>query len=82
MIPARESPESDPPPYRLAAPSNELWDMARMTEEFQADDQTIRRWVRERRLPGPTLRRGGRAFWDPADVETFRRNRLRRIGAE
>jgi hypothetical protein len=82
MIPAHGSPESDPPPYRLAAPSNELWDMARMTEEFRADDQTVRRWVREGRLPGPTLRRGGRAFWDPADVTPFRDRRLHRIGAE
>ena len=32
--------------------------------------------------PGPTLRRGRRAFWNPADVDLFRRQRLRRIGAE
>jgi MerR HTH family regulatory protein len=82
MIPAHESPKSDSPPYRLGAPSNAVWDMARVIEELRADDQTIRRWVREGKLPGPTLRRRGRALWDPADVEPFRRRRLHRIGAE
>ena len=56
--------------------------MARWNAELRADDQTIRRWVREGKLSGPTLRRGGRALWDPADVESFRRKRLHRIGAE
>jgi hypothetical protein len=69
-------------PFRLHPLSDQLWDMARMIREFRADDQTIRRWVRERRLPGPCLRRDGRAFWDPSDVEFYRRKRLRRIGAE
>jgi hypothetical protein len=69
-------------PFSLNSLPTELWDIARMVEELRADDQTIRRWVREKRLPGPILRRGGRAFWDPADVESFRRSRLHRIGAE
>ena len=69
-------------PFRLDSLPIELWDMARMIREVRADDQTIRRWVRKRRLPGPSLRRGGRAFWDPASVDFFRRKRLRRIGAE
>jgi hypothetical protein len=69
-------------PFRLDSVPDVLWDMARMILELRADDQTIRRWVRERRLPGPTLRRGGRAYWSPADVHFFRRQRLRRIGAE
>ena len=69
-------------PFRLDPIPTELWDMARMIEELRADDQTIRKWVREGKLPRPTLRRGGRAYWDPADVEPFRRRRLHRIGAE
>jgi hypothetical protein len=69
-------------PFRLSPLPNELWDMARMIDELRADDQTIRRWVREGHLPRSCLRRNGRAFWDPADVEHFRRTRLRRIGAE
>jgi DNA-binding transcriptional MerR regulator len=68
-------------PFRLESVPATLWDMARMTEELRADDQTIRRWVREGVLPPPSLRRVGRAYWSPADVEPFRRKRLRRIGA-
>jgi hypothetical protein len=68
--------------FRLETLPEQLWDMARMALELWADDQTIRRWVRERRLSGPTLRRGGRAYWDPTHVHFFRRQRLRRIGAE
>lgn len=68
--------------FRLDPIPPELWDMARMIEELRADDQTIRRWIREGKLPGPTLRRGGRAFWDPAKVEPYRSKRLHRIGAE
>jgi hypothetical protein len=69
-------------PFRLFPPPGELWDMARMIDEVRADDQTVRRWVREGRLPGPCLRRNGRTYWDPADVESFRRKRLRHIGDE
>jgi hypothetical protein len=69
-------------PFRLSPIPGELWDMARMVDELRADDQTVRRWVREGRLPRPCLRRNNRAFWNPADVACFRRNRLRRIGAE
>src|SRR5262245_2264071 len=69
-------------PFRLDPLPGELWDMARLVNELRAGDQTIRRWVREGRLPGPCLRRNGRAYWDPADVAFFRRTRLRRIGAE
>jgi hypothetical protein len=68
--------------FRLESPPDALWGMARMVNELLADDQTIRRWVRERRLPGPCLHRRGRAYWDPADVNFFRRQRLHRIGAE
>ena len=68
-------------PFRLESVPTELWDMARMIDELRADDQTIRRWVREGVLPPPSLRRRGRAYWNPADVEPFRRRRLRRIGA-
>jgi hypothetical protein len=67
--------------FRLESVPCQLWDMARMTDELRADDQTIRRWVREGVLPPPSLRRRGRAYWNPADVEPFRRRRLRRIGA-
>jgi len=68
-------------PFRLDPIPTRLWDMARMIEELRADDQTIRRWVREGgELPRPTLRRGGRALWDQADVKPFRRRWLRRIG--
>jgi hypothetical protein len=69
-------------PFSLVPVPTDLWDMPRMIEELRADDQTIRRWVRERVLPSPSLRRRGRAYWNPADVEPFRRRRLRRIGAE
>jgi hypothetical protein len=69
-------------PFRLSPLPDLLWDMARMVDELRADDQTIRRWVREGHLPRPCFRRNGRSFWDPADVERFRRTRLRRIGAE
>ena len=68
--------------FRLESLPDDVWDMARMVVKLRADDQTIRRWVREGRLPGATLRRGGRAFWNPADVEPYRRKRLHRIGAE
>jgi hypothetical protein len=68
--------------FRLESLPDDLWGMARMVNELRADDQTIRRWVRERRLPGPCLHRRGRAYWDPADVNFFRRQRLHRIGAE
>jgi hypothetical protein len=74
--------QPDDEPFRLSPLPNELWDMTRMIDELRADNQTIRRWVREGRLPGPCLRRNGRALWNPADVASFRRNRLRRIGAE
>jgi hypothetical protein len=69
-------------PFRLSPLPDQLWDMARMIDELRADDQTVRRWVREGCLPRPCLRRNRRAFWNPADVASFRRNRLRRIGAE
>ena len=72
----------DDGPVRLNSLPGELWGMARMIDELRADDQTVRRWVREGCLPRPCLRRNGRSFWDPADVEHFRRTRLRRIGAE
>ena len=68
--------------FRLESLPDDVWDMARMAVKLRADDQTIRRWVREGRLPGPTLRRGGRAYWNPADVGPYRRKRLHRIGAE
>jgi hypothetical protein len=68
--------------FCLESLPDDVWDMARMVVKLRADDQTIRRWVREGRLPGPILRRGGRAYWNPADVEPYRRKRLRRIGAE
>ena len=68
--------------FRLESLPDDLWGMARMVNELRADDQTIRRWVREGRLVGPILRRGGRAYWDPADIDFFRRQRLHRIGAE
>jgi Excisionase-like protein len=68
--------------FRLESLPDDVWDMARMDVKLRADDQTIRRWVREGRLPGPALRRGGRAYWNPADVGPYRRKRLRRIGAE
>jgi hypothetical protein len=68
-------------PFRLESVPCELWGMVRMTDELRADDQTIRRWVREGVLPPPSLRRRGRAYWTPADVEPFRRRRLHRIGA-
>jgi hypothetical protein len=69
-------------PFRLESLPSQVWGMARVSEELRADDQTVRRWVRERRLPGPCLRRNGRAYWDPAQIDPFRRTRLRRIGAE
>jgi hypothetical protein len=69
-------------PFRLESLPEDVWDMARMVVKLRADDQTIRRWAREGRLPGPTLRRGGRAYWNPADVEPYRRKWLHRIGAE
>jgi Excisionase-like protein len=72
----------DDGPFRLSSLPEQLWDMARMIDELRADEQTIRRWVREGHLPRPCLRRNGRSFWDPADVAFFRCNRLRRIGAE
>jgi hypothetical protein len=53
-----------------------------MVREFRANDQTVRKWVREGKLFGPCLRRDGRAFWDPAAVVFYRDQRLRRIGAE
>jgi hypothetical protein len=68
--------------FRLESLPDDVWDMARMVVNLRADDQTIRRWVREGRLPGPTLRCGGRAYWNPADVEPYLRKRLHRIGAE
>lgn len=48
-------------PFRLDSLPTKLWGMAQMTQELRADDQTIRRWVPGGELPGPTLRRGGRA---------------------
>jgi hypothetical protein len=49
-------------PLRLSPIPGELWDMDRRVDELRADDHTIRRWVWEGRLPGPCLRRNGRAF--------------------
>jgi hypothetical protein len=69
-------------PFSLEPLPDAVWGMARMIVELRAEDQTIRRWVREGRLPRPCLRRGGRAYWNPAEVEAFRLRRLRRIGAE
>jgi hypothetical protein len=69
-------------PFRLSPLPDKLWNMARLIDELRADHQTIWRWVREGRLSGPCLYRNGRALWNPADVAFFRRNRLRRIGAE
>jgi hypothetical protein len=74
--------QQDDGPFRLDSLPGELWGMARMVQELRADDQTVRRWVREGCLPGPALRRNGRAYWDPADVDSFLRKRLHRIGAE
>lgn len=59
-----------------------FWEMARVVQEFRADNQTIRSWVREGRLPGPFDRCAGRAFWNSASVEFYRRQRPHRTGAE
>src|SRR4051812_11804773 len=67
-------------PFLLSPLPDELWDMARMIREFRVDHQTIRRRVREGKLPGPCLHRNGRAFWNPAVVESYRRNRLHPSG--
>ena len=76
-----QSPHADGP-FRLSALPADLWPMGRMAREFRTTPQTISRWVREGKLPGPCLRRDGRAYWDPTAVELYRRQRLRRIGAE
>ena len=69
-------------PFQLDPLPAELWGMPRMVREFRADDRTIRQWVREGELPGPCMRRGGRAFWNPSAVVFYRDQRLRRIGVE
>ena len=56
---------------RLESLPDVLWNMARMVIELRADDQTIRRWVREGELPGPTLRCGGRTCWSPTTFSSF-----------
>jgi hypothetical protein len=68
-------------PFRRDLLSTELWSMARMIRALRADDQPIGRWVREGNLPLPILRRGGQAYWSPAEVESFRCRGLRRTGA-
>ena len=68
--------------FRLDALPPYLCSMGRMVKELRVDDKTIRRWVREGRLPGPTRRRGDRAYRQAADVEPFKARRLRYIGAE
>ncbi|MBV8233859.1 MAG: hypothetical protein JO329_28100 [Planctomycetaceae bacterium] len=68
--------------FRLSALPADLWPMGRMAQEFRTTPQMISRWLRGGKLPGPCLRRGGRAYWDPNDVASHLRNRLRRIGAE
>ena len=63
---------------RLESLSGDLWDMARMVREFRADDQTIRRWVRERKLPGPmSPTRTAGPFGTRPTFDFFRRQRLR-----
>jgi hypothetical protein len=79
MIHAHDGSDPDVP-YRLESAPSTLWDMDRLVRELRADDQSIRRWVRVGKLPGPILRRGGRAYWSPADVEPFQRRRFRRLG--
>jgi hypothetical protein len=78
---SRTEPDADDS-FGLESLPAEVWDMARMVVKLRAGDQTIRRWIREGRLLGPTLRRGRGAYWNPAEVEPYRRKRLRRIGAE
>lgn len=56
--------------------------MDRLCRELHADDQTVRRWVREGRLARPCLRRDGRAYWSPAEIKPFRQRRLHRLGLE
>lgn len=72
-------PTGGPTAFDLEPLPPDLWPMERLRRELQADEQTIRRWVREGRLAPPCLRRGGQAYWSPSDVEPFRDRRLRRL---
>jgi hypothetical protein len=68
--------------FQLRSLPAELWGIDRLCAELRADDPTIRRRVREGRLPGPCLRRGGRAYWAPGDVEPLLRSRRHRLVLE
>jgi hypothetical protein len=67
-------------PFRLKPLPDQLWMIERLSQELRARPQTVRGWIRAGRLPGPCLRRDGRAYWDPTTVEDFRRRRAHRLG--
>ena len=48
-------PREDDGRFVLESDPGQLWDVTRMARELRADDQTIRRWVREGKLPEPRV---------------------------
>jgi hypothetical protein len=70
------TPRGHDEPFRLVPLPVCLWGVARMARELRANERTIRRWMRQGRVPKPCLRRDGRSYWDPAQVEPYRRERL------
>jgi hypothetical protein len=73
--------QSSGEPFQLEVLPAQLWGVARMALEFKVQPATVRRWARRGLIPRPALKRDGRSFWDPAQLEPFRRERLRRLAA-
>jgi hypothetical protein len=79
---AHVPPESDSPPFRLEAPPNELWSLARLCKEFGVSKTSIYEWIRLGRLPRPWLRRGRRQLWAPETVRPALERYWRRRGRD
>jgi predicted DNA-binding transcriptional regulator AlpA len=81
MILTHDGPGPDVP-YRLEPPPNELWNLARLCNEFAVSESTIYGWIREGRLPRPWPRRGGRSLWAPEAVRPALERYRHRMGRE
>jgi hypothetical protein len=56
------------PAFCLEAPPDRLWSLERMAREFDVRESSIRRWVRDGKIPQPWTRRSGKPLWAPEVV--------------
>jgi hypothetical protein len=68
--------------FQLTTLPADLLTTRRVAQEFQPAESVVWNLVREGKFAGPSLRRRGRVYWDPAMIERQRNNWLHRIGVD